>query len=68
MTTSYQTAEAIFDAVVKHVTESQLRAIIADLKKIDGNASFIETVRQLDKIAEETEKAAAFGKRNVNHA
>lgn len=47
MTASHSTVEAVYHAVRKHVTDEQMKLIVEELLRIDGNRSFCETIRRL---------------------
>jgi hypothetical protein len=47
MVTSEKTANEIYDVLATHITRKQMQAILTDLLKVKGNASFTETVERL---------------------
>jgi hypothetical protein len=47
MAASHQTANAIARVIIKQVGRKQAKLIVADLLKIRGNASFVETVKRV---------------------
>jgi hypothetical protein len=49
MAASYKTITEVINVVSKHVDEQTFRAILADLKEVEGNSSFEETIRRLNK-------------------
>ena len=47
MAASSETVKQVVEVVRKRVDEATFRAIVEDLLKVDGNASFKETIRRL---------------------
>jgi hypothetical protein len=47
MAASYQTVEEIYRVVRRHVTDEQMRKIIDDLLRVEGNRSFRDTIKRL---------------------
>jgi hypothetical protein len=60
MAASHQTVEQIIAVVSRHVSETQLRAIIRDLEEVPGNRSFRETIQRI-KNAEAVRDGAGRG-------
>lgn len=47
MAASHKTIEAVVEVILRHVDDKTFRAIMIDLKEIDGNASFRTTINRL---------------------
>jgi hypothetical protein len=63
MPISRDTAEALLSVMMRHVTISQLQAIMEDLSEVRGNASFRESVKRLIELAELAEGRLNFSKK-----
>lgn len=48
MVASADTINRVLLVVLRHVDVETARAIVADLKEIDGNASFRQTIQKLE--------------------
>lgn len=48
MVASNNTVREILQVISNHVNEAQLRVIIRDLKKIEGNQSFKDTIIRME--------------------
>ena len=47
MAASRKTVDAILQAMRKHLSEQQIRNVVRELLSVEGNRSFIKTVRAL---------------------
>lgn len=48
MVVSVQTAQSISAVLLKHIPPEKVDVIIAELKSVDGNQSFVDTVQLLE--------------------
>lgn len=49
MAASKKTVDDMFEVIIRHIDQQTLDEILFDLGKVEGNSSFIETIKRLQK-------------------
>jgi len=55
MAASYKTIDDVYAIISKHCTKDQLTEITTELLEVDGNPSFLESIKRLHKLHKQQE-------------